>query len=91
MLTRRLPRGSANIRDQLERAMSSAILNLAEGNGRRSIKDRNRFFDISLGSIAEVSAAIDIISAYGYIPAGYEHNLKSQLAKSYGMIMNLRR
>ncbi|MFH1727498.1 MAG: four helix bundle protein [Pseudomonadota bacterium] len=40
--------------DQLKRAAVSSVSNLAEGNGKTSLKDRKRFFEISLGSIAEV-------------------------------------
>ena len=90
-LTKMLPRGTAYIEDQLKRALSSAILNLAEGNGRTSKKERCRFFDISIASIAETASAIDIISAYGYIPAELEIELKSALRSSYAMIMNLKK
>src|SRR6266480_1382292 len=37
-------------RDQLERASTSVCLNIAEGNGKYTIKDRCRFFDIANGS-----------------------------------------
>ncbi len=86
-----LPRGSYYLEDQLKRALSSAILNLAEGNGRRSIKERNRFFDISLASIAEVSAAVDLICAYGTIPAELEQYVQSKLRGSYSMEIKLRK
>ncbi len=86
-----LPRGSYYLEDQLKRALASAILNLAEGNGRRSIKERNRFFDISLASIAEVSAAVDLICAYGNIPAVLEEDIQSGLRGSYAMEIKLRR
>jgi len=86
-----LPRGNAYIEDQIKRALSSAILNLAEGNGRKSIKERNRFFDIALASISETSAAIEIISAYGYITAAAEMNFKSYLERSYSMIFKLKK
>jgi len=87
----RLPRGNAYIEDQLKRALASAILNLSEGNGRRSIKDRNRFFDISLASISETSSAIDIISAYGFISVSIEMNVKNLLTRAYSMIIRLRK
>ena len=87
----RLPRGTAYIEDQIKRSLSSAILNLAEGNGRRSIKERNRFFDISLASISETSAAIDILSAYGYVIADAETNLKHLLERAYSMIFKLKK
>ena len=42
------------MRDQLLRASSSVALNLAEGNARRTNKDRLRFFNIALASLREV-------------------------------------
>lgn len=90
-LTNRLPRGEAYIIDQLKRALSSAILNLSEGNGRTSQRERNRFFDISLASIAEVSSAIDIISAYGYIAASFQNEIRGLLIRSHSMILKLKK
>ena len=48
------------IKDQLLRASSSIALNLAEGNERRGIKDRMRFFNIALTSAREVQAIIEL-------------------------------
>jgi four helix bundle protein len=86
-----LSRGEGYILDQLKRALSSAILNLSEGNGRTSQKERNRFFDISLASISESASAIDIIHAYGYVSRDYAEGLKSQLRLAYAMIRKLRK
>ena len=90
-LLEKLPKGTYYLKDQLERALASAILNLAEGNGRRSVKDRNRFFDISLASIAETASALDIIHVFGYITGTLNDELKSELRMAYAMIMRLRR
>ena len=90
-ITSALPRGNSYIEDQLKRALSSAILNLAEGNGRTSIRERNRFFDISLASISETSAAIDIIAAYGYIRANLEAKIREYLERAYAMIYRLKK
>lgn len=49
-----------HLKDQLLRAASSVPLNLAEGSGKRSPKDRRRFYDIAWGSLNEVSAIIDL-------------------------------
>lgn len=37
------PRGYGYLTDQGRRAISSAVLTLCEGNGKRSFKDRRRF------------------------------------------------
>jgi len=42
-------------------------------------EDRRRFFQISLGSIAEVAAAIDLAHAFGLVPAPEQAALKSRL------------
>ncbi|WP_345681944.1 four helix bundle protein [Novipirellula caenicola] len=40
-------------RDQWLRVASSIPLNILEGNGKRSVKDGNRFLDIACGSAIE--------------------------------------
>ena len=40
-------------RDQWLRASQSIPLNIAEGNGKRSVKDRARYFEIARGSSLE--------------------------------------
>ena len=50
-------------RDQLERAGDSIALNIAEGNGKLSQKDRARFFQIAHGSTLECAACLDLLVA----------------------------
>jgi four helix bundle protein len=45
--------------DQLDRASLSAVLNTAEGNGRRQGRLRARFFDDARGSAIECAACLD--------------------------------
>jgi four helix bundle protein len=52
-----------DVRNQLVRASMSIPLNVAEGNGRFSPKDRCRFFDIAHGSALECAAGLDILVA----------------------------
>ena len=54
-----LPRYQA---DQLNRAGLSVCLNLAEGSGKSSVKDRRRFYEIALASHREVQALIDVLA-----------------------------
>ena len=54
------------LKDQLVRAADSVVLNIAEGAGRPfGGAARRAFFDIAMGSAAEVAAAIDLIGAEG--------------------------
>ncbi|MDP4609820.1 MAG: four helix bundle protein [Opitutales bacterium] len=48
------------VRDQMDRASTSIVLNIAEGNGKFTSKDRCRFFDIARGSALECAAALDV-------------------------------
>ena len=54
-------RGSPTLRDQIERASISIILNIAEGAGRRTTPDRRRYFVIAQGSVYECAAVLDIL------------------------------
>ncbi len=85
-----IPAGYADLQDQLKRALTSAILNLAEGNGRRSWKEKNRFFDISIASIDEVDAACDLLVAFALVPFLVIEPVQRDLRISAAMIMKLR-
>ncbi|GAA5505596.1 four helix bundle protein [Novipirellula caenicola] len=50
-------------RDQWLRSAQSIPLDIAEGNGKRSLKDRSRFLDIARGSTLECVAMQDILAA----------------------------
>ncbi|MBW7895965.1 MAG: four helix bundle protein [Opitutaceae bacterium] len=56
-------------RDQLDRASTSIVLNLAEGNGKRSYPDRCRYFDIARGSVVECAACLDVLGRRGKLNA----------------------
>jgi four helix bundle protein len=53
----------SSARDHLERAGDSIALNIAEGNGNFSQKDRARFFQIAHGSALELAACLDLLVA----------------------------
>ena len=56
-------------RDHLERAGDSIALNIAEGNGKFSRKDRARFFQIAHGPALESAAWLDLLVARRCCPA----------------------
>ena len=51
----------AAAKDQLDRASTSIPLNIAEGNGKFSSKDRARFFEMARGSALECAACLDVL------------------------------
>jgi len=53
------------VRDQLDRASLSALLNTAEGNGKRQGQARAKFFDDARGSATECAACLDALVAKG--------------------------
>lgn len=64
--------------------MISSTLNLCEGNGKiSSHAERRRFFQISMGSISEVSAGLDLAKVFGLIKQPEADRLKSFLKAAY--------
>src|SRR4029453_2139093 len=55
-----LPRGRAYLADQLHRAAVSVPLNIAEGAGEFSRKDKRRFYRMALRSATEAAAILDV-------------------------------
>lgn len=58
--TSNFPRQFYYLSDQLNRASLSIVLNIAEGSSKQSDKDFNRFISISLGSLDETIACMEI-------------------------------
>jgi four helix bundle protein len=51
--------------DQVERAASSIVHNIAEGD-RRNGRDPRRFYDMAHGSAGEIRGALDVADAWGW-------------------------
>jgi four helix bundle protein len=60
-----LAKHSADQSDQLERAATSMVLNIAEGARRRG-KDPRRFYGFAHGSANEIRAVLDVSRALGW-------------------------
>jgi four helix bundle protein len=56
-----MPRGQSELADQFKRAVLSIPLNIAEGAGKPTNKDRARFNAIARGSAMECSAILDVL------------------------------
>ncbi len=83
------PKGSGYLIDQLRRAVASVVLNIAEGNARRSPVERHRFFEVSRASLSEVSACIDLIKAFGFSGCSKAESYKSQANEISKMLWGL--
>ncbi len=53
------------LRDQLNRASVSAVINIAEGSGKFSKADRRNFYTIARGSTYECASLIEVIAEDG--------------------------
>ena len=68
ILNSKLPqKENYGLASQLRRAATSALLNLTEGSMKKSDKEFNRFLLISIGSIIEIVAILDICLDQKYI------------------------
>ena len=71
-LIKNLPKGRGYISDQLQRAALSIVLNIAEGAGKYSPRDKASFYVRAIGSTTESAAVLDVCSRLGLIT---EHEL----------------
>ncbi len=85
----RWPRGLGYLYDQLRRAIASVVLNTAEGNARRSVTERRRFFEIARASAVEVSACIDLATSFGAMPPLAANSVKARLTEISKMLWAL--
>jgi four helix bundle protein len=83
----------AYVKNQFGRASLSIMLNIAEGSGRTSIKERKYFFTIARGSVFECSAILDLLFAEQEISQSVYTELKTEYEEIsrilYTMIRNL--
>ena len=59
-LVEHLPRGRGYLADQLHRAAISVPLNIAEGAGEFSKKEKSRFYRMAIRSATECAAILDV-------------------------------
>ncbi len=76
-------------RDQLDRASTSIPLNIAEGNGKFSARDRARFLEMARRSALECAACLDGLVARKLANADQVDEAKGQLAGIVRMLMGL--
>lgn len=76
---------------QIKRSAISIPSNIAEGSGRGSNKDFNRFLDISLGHSFELETQLIIAKRLNFINIDDFTNLNQQLDEEQKMIIGLQK
>lgn len=84
-----IPRGHAELRDQLRRAALSVPLNIAEGAGRTSEADGARHFALARGSAMECAAVLDVVRALGALQDERYRQAIELLARVVAMLTKL--
>lgn len=67
---------------QIRRAVSSISLNIAEGSGRFSAKEKVRFIEIAFGSLRETYSQLHLAQRLGYLS-------EEELIPIYGQFVHL--
>jgi len=84
-----LPRGRGYLADQLQRAALSIVLNIAEGAGKFSPKDKAAFYARARGSTTESAAVLDVCECLKLIPLPTFNNNKQILERIAQMLTKL--
>jgi four helix bundle protein len=82
-------RGCAELRDQLDRASISIVLNIAEGCGRRSPADKARFYSMARGSATECAAIVDLLAVRGLVDERLGKRARALLVRVVQMLTRL--
>jgi len=81
----------AAAKDQLDRASTSIPLNIAEGNGKFSARDRAQFFEMARGSALECAACLDVLLVPKLANEEQVISAKERLARIVQMLVGLLR
>ena len=74
---------------QIRRAAISVHLNIAEGSSRKSLAERNRYFEISRGSVIEIDSAIGMAFKLEYISLEEIRNLGESIIKTFKLLSGM--
>jgi four helix bundle protein len=81
--------GKLAVKDQLDRSSTSMPMNIAEGNGKRSSRERCHYFGIALGSAFESAAGLDVLVARKRLTDGHMEPGKKLLPGIASMLVGL--
>jgi four helix bundle protein len=85
----KLPRGRSYLVDQLQRAAASIPLNIAEGAGEYSSKEKARFYRIARRSATECAAILDVCESLELVKPKELANPRELLMRIVAMLVGL--
>ena len=83
-----LPTGHGDLADQLRRAATSIVLNIAEGAGEFAPSEKARFYRIARRSAVECAAILDIATRLGVRPRT-ETTSRDEIVRIVGGVVRL--
>ena len=84
-----LPRRRSHLADQLTRASTSIVLNLAEGAGKLSKADKRRYYLTARGSATESAALLDVCLRLRLIGEAEHRTGKAMVVRVVSMLIKL--
>ncbi len=88
VILERIPK-SAAVHNQLDRARTSIVLNIPEGNGKFTAPDRCKYFDIARGSALECAGCLDLLGIKKLLNEQEMEDGKTSLRKIVSMLVGL--
>jgi len=84
-----MPAGRAHLRDQLDRAGTSVVLNIAEGGGEFSRLEKQRFYRFAKRSATESAAVLDILERRKAVPLELLTEARAELRPVVAMLTTM--
>lgn len=89
-LVRALDVGAAG-KEQIDRYTTSIVLNIAEGNAKRTARDRGKYFDTAMSAALRAASVLDVFVARGIAVAAEIDEMKVLLARATAMLLGMQK
>ncbi len=91
-LTKQFPPGEVyGLTSQIKRASVSITSNIAEGFGRRTVKEKDNFYSITHGSLTEVENQLILAEGVGYITSKQFSKAEELFVETHKVLYGLRK
>jgi len=87
--TESLPRGRSQVREQMDKAATSVVANVAEGAGEFQPREKARFFRIARRSAVELAAWFDIVEQRGEVSEHTARRAERLITELVAMLVKL--